>query len=215
MEGRRGIVRIENQILGDDTWFKMAILRVILSLILVLPLSAKWGRCEVLKIADFDDGHKPNLINGDYGAWDKDGNDPTQFCVESFDRKHAYGGRGCCLQLDYDVDSPNMPAYNGFWMRLEKLDLSKWKYLCFYVKGDPEIGFTEKFKVEIKNFKGQIATFLVNGVSSEWRKVVIPLDKMVKDADFSEVYEFTIVFDEETVTQKIGRIYIDEFYLYK
>ena len=192
----------------------MAILRnLILAIVFSVSISSAYA--EILKIADFDDGHKPNLINGDYGAWDKDGDDSTQFCVESFDRSHAYGNKGCCLQLDYDINSPNHPAYNGFWMRLEKIDLRGWKYFCFYVRGDPHMPFADKFVVEIKNMKGKIARFIVEGATTEWKQVIIPLDKMNKEADFSEAYEFTIVFDEKITTVKEGRIYIDEFYLYK
>lgn len=174
-------------------------------------------RAEILKIADFDRGEKPNLISGDYGAWNKTEWDRTQFCNESFtsDPRIVYGGKGCSLALDYDINSPNHPAYNGFWMRLEKIDLRPWKYLWFYVRGQPGVPFADKFVVEIKNMKGKIAKFIVEGVTTEWKQVIIPLSQMNKDADFSEAYEFTIVFDEKITTVKEGRIYIDEFYLYK
>lgn len=192
----------------------MGILRKIFILIIILnPFN--FVQAEILKIADFDDGHKPNLIKGDFGAWDKDGNDPTQFCIESFDRSHPYGGKGCSLQLDYDIDSPNKPAYNGFWMRLEKIDLRPWKYLYFYVRGDARVGYPDRFKVEIKNTQGKVASFLVEGITTEWKRIAIPLETMNKEADFSQTYEFTIVFDEKFTSPKKGRIYIDEFYLYK
>lgn len=190
----------------------MAILKRILIFSAILFYFG-YVKAEILKIADFDDGHKPNLINGDYGAWDKDGNDPTQFCVESFDRSHPFAGKGCSLQLDYDIDSPNKPAYNGFWMRLERIDLSEWKYLIFYIRGDEKIGFPKKIKAEIKNIKQEIASFLIAGIEGHWKKVIIPLDEINRDGDFTEAYEFTLVFDEKICDVKIGRIYIDEFYL--
>jgi hypothetical protein len=170
---------------------------------------------KILKIADFDRGEKPNLIKGDYGAWNKTEWDRSQFCNESItsDPRIVYGGRGCSLALDYDIDSPNRPAYNGFWMRLEKIDLSKYKYLAFYIKGDEKVGFPEKIKAEIKNMNNKIASFIIDGITSEWKKVIIPLDEMNKNEDFSESYEFTLVFDDSICDVKVGRVYIDEFYL--
>ena len=38
-----------------------------------------------LVILDFDTGDKPNNIGGDFGAWDKDPNDETQWCEISFE----------------------------------------------------------------------------------------------------------------------------------
>jgi hypothetical protein len=189
----------------------------VIFIILMFWFCSSGVKAEILRIADFDRGEKPNLISGDYGAWNKTEWDRTQFCNETItsDPRIVYGGKGCSLALDYDINSPNRPAYNGFWMRLEKIDLRPWKYLCFYVRGQPGVPFADKFVVEIKNMEGKIARFLVEGVTTEWKQVIIPLSEMNKDADFSEAYELTIVFDEKITTVKEGMIYIDEFYLYK
>ncbi|MDP8233196.1 MAG: hypothetical protein P9M06_00110 [Candidatus Saelkia tenebricola] len=186
-------------------------------LLSLLILNFSLLNAEELKIADFDRGEKPNLISGDYGTWNRIEWDRSQFCNESItsDPRIAYNGRGCSLTLDYDVDSPNSPAYNGFWMRLERMDLRNWEYLSFYAKGDEGIGYTETLTVEMKNIHGKIASFLVEGITSKWRKIVVPFEAMNKAEDFSEVYEFSIIFDEKTVTKKTGRIFIDEFYLYR
>jgi len=186
-------------------------------LLLLVSLLTSSAYAEYLKIADFDRGEKPNLISGDYGAWNRVEQDRTQFCNESIttNPRIVYNHRGCSLILDYDVDSPNSPAYNGFWMRLERMDLRDWKYLSFYVRGDEKTGYTGTFIVEIKNIHGKIASFLVKGITSEWKKVIIPFDAMNKAENFSEAYEFSIIFDERIVTKKEGRIFIDEFYLYR
>ena len=180
-------------------------------------LKASFLHAEELKLADFDRGQKPNLISGDYGSWNRTEWDRSQFCNESFtsDPRIVYNHKGCSLALDYDVDSPSSPAYNGFWMRLEKMDLRDWKYLYFYVRGHPNFPYPDKFIVEIKNIEGKIASFLVEGITSEWKKVIIPLDKMNKEADFRQAFEFTIVFDEKIVVKRQGEIFIDEFYLYR
>lgn len=170
---------------------------------------------ERLMIADFDRGEKPNLIGGEFGAWNKSKTDTTQFARESFNSKKdvVYGGKGCSLQLDYDVNSPADSAYNGFWMRLRKIDLTKYDEFIFYVKGDADFGYTKNIKVELKSMAGDIAKFNISGITDKWQKVVLPLYKIKQDGNFSEGYEFTIIFEDATATDKEGRIYIDQIYV--
>ena len=104
-----------------------------------------------LVIADFDTGDKPNNIGGDFGAWDKDPNDDTQGTEMAFEPNDALGDpAGYSLRLDYDVDSPN-PAYNGFWMKVNGEDLSKYNTLKLWIKGDAKAGFTKRIKLELKD----------------------------------------------------------------
>jgi hypothetical protein len=110
---------------------------------------------EELVIADFDSGEKPNNLGGNFGAWNKDPSDPTQWCKESFDNATKHGDKGFSMKLDYSVESPN-PAYNGFWMMLPNFDASKYDNLTFWVKGDPKEGYTTVFKVELKNVSKQV-----------------------------------------------------------
>ncbi|MCM8793863.1 MAG: PKD domain-containing protein, partial [Candidatus Omnitrophica bacterium] len=208
---------------------------LIFCLLFILTLRAE---AEILLIDDFNRCQKPTLISGDYGVWSKTDWDRTMYCSDSLtsNPRIVYGGKGCSLQLDYDVDSAQ-PAYTGMWMRLEKIDLNRYKYLVFYVRGDYDKCFTSRIKVELKNMvkllKGEaldkcasciekregkiresdIAIYEVEGIDAQWRQVIIPLEPALKDADFSEAFEFTIVFDDGFVTQKVGRIYIDNIYL--
>src|SRR3989338_2888870 len=96
-----------------------------------------------LVVADFNTGEKPSNLGGDFGAWDKDPNDETQGCQQSFEATHVLGDEtGYSIRLDYDVDSPN-PAYNGFWMKLNDLDTTAYNTVNFYLKGDATNGFTK------------------------------------------------------------------------
>lgn len=169
---------------------------------------------ERFMIADFDRGEKPNLIGGDFGTWNKSKTDTTQFSRESFNSnpRITYGGRGVSLQLDYDVDSPRS-AYNGFWMRLGRIDLTPYQNFVFHVRGDENFGYTTKFKVELKNMEGLIASFLVEGVDDNWQRVTIPLEQMKQTGNWREAKEFIIIFEDIGVTEKVGRIYIDQIYL--
>jgi len=161
-----------------------------------------------LVIADFDTGDKPNNIGGDFGGWDKDPNDESQGTQMSFDTDDSQGdASGYSIRLDYDVDSPN-PAYNGFWMKLENLDATPCKNLVMYVKGDPELGFTSQFKVELKT-KTETGSYLVTGVTDTWQKVTIPLNKFAGLTSKKDLTELVIVFDDTNSTEKMGAINID------
>ena len=159
-------------------------------------------------VADFNKPGSSSNIGGEFGTWDKDPNDATQSCRMTFVRDDALGSKeGMSVRLDYDVDSPN-PAYNGFWLKLENADTSKYGALSFYIRGDAETGFTSKIKVEIKDKKGGKETHVIENISEKWQKISIPLklDQSVK----KQLSEFTIVFDDVNSRPKLGTILIDE-----
>jgi len=159
-------------------------------------------------IADFDAGGPPNMLGGDYGAWDKDPDDETQSAEIFFEEEKRMGDTGYSLGVKYDVDSPN-PAFNGFWMSLAGSDFSDYDYLVISVKGDSEKGFTNRFKVELKNDAGQTGTYMVSGVTDEWQEIEIPLNMVRGIRDFSVMEEFVIVFEDAVASPKEGVIYID------
>ncbi len=162
-----------------------------------------------LLVDDFDRGEKPNALGGDFGSWDKDPSDPTQKCTMSFDQANAFGALGYSLKLDYDVDSPN-PAYNGFWMKLQHSDLSSYKTLTLYIKGDATKGFTPQIRLELKNGAGEVGRYLLKGITGEWQQVRIPLEEFSGLTSLSDMTEFVVVFDDMTSTKKVGTIDLDE-----
>ena len=175
---------------------------------LILGLSGTVWAATIL-VDDFNRGEKPNALGGDFGAWDKDPSDPTQGCKISFDKGNAFGGVGYALMLDYDVDSPN-PAYNGFWMKLEGIDISQYKKLSFFVKGDAVKGFTPQIKLELKNTKAEVGRYLLKNLTDKWQQVSVSLSEFVGLTDLKGMTEFVIVFDDITSTKKVGTVYIDE-----
>jgi len=162
-----------------------------------------------LLIADFNSGEKPNNVGGDFGAWNKDPADFSQGCTESFDSPNRHGDSGFAMKLEYSVDSKN-PAYNGFWMSLPNLDVSKYDNLTFWVKGDAKVGHTTVFKAELKNAAKQIGRYYVTNVTDQWQEVVIPLAEFKGLTDLSNLTEFVIVFEDRIASNKKGVIYIDD-----
>ena len=162
-----------------------------------------------LLVDDFNRGDKPNALGGDFGAWDKDPSDPTQGCKMGFDKANAFGGVGYALRLDYDVDSPN-PAYNGFWMKLQNIDLTQYKKVTFFIKGDATKGFTPQIKLELKNSKTEVGRYLLKGITDKWQQVSIDLKSFDGLSELRGMTEFVVVFDDINSTKKAGTIYLDE-----
>ena len=168
-----------------------------------------------LVIADFDTGDKPNNIGGDFGGWDKDPNDESQGTQMSFDTDDSQGdASGYAIRLDYDVDSPN-PAYNGFWMKMNGEDATAYNTLNFFVKGDAKLGYTKRFKIELKDMTNKPSAYIVSGVTDQWQKISIPFEKFRRIENWNSLNEFVLVFDDINSTPKTGGILIDQITLSK
>lgn len=179
-------------------------------------------------IDDFEDGDLKNLLEGDSGAWNLNPDDEQSEVLPEVVEMPGLQASTRSLKLTYDVDSP-LRAQNGYWTKLKNFDASKFDHLEFDVKGDPEAGFTEVFKVEIKKYKDPQRTERIAGsslvhVTSEWQTVSIPLNKMTGVFDFAnpetwknplstfkDLDEFVVVFNDRQVTKKRGVIYLDNF----
>jgi len=49
----------------------------------------------------------------------------------------------------------------------------------------------------------------VKGVTTEWQKVIVPLNNFVGITDFTNMTEFVVVFEDRIATDRDGAIYID------
>jgi hypothetical protein len=173
------------------------------------------AREDVLLIDNFDDGEKPNAIGGNFGAWNRDPLDESQGANEEWSLENHGSKSGLSVRLTYDVESPN-PAFNGFWMRLNELDLSGYTMLVVHLKGDTETGFTSRLKIELKNnVVGEKSGVIIEGITDQWTRFRIPLQQFFTINDWTKVSEFVIVFDDELATKKIGAIYMDDIYFVK
>jgi|GEM_PF-2229904 len=175
-----------------------------------------WGKnVEYLRegkvlIDDFNRKENFNNLRGPFGSWVVFYSDPNQYCRDEFTAFDRIGDTGYGLKLTYDVDSP-FSAYNGFFTNLMGIDLTGYKYLVFYIKGDKRAGFTTRINVELKN-KFQIGKLEVKGITDEWRKIALPLEKFIGLTNLQNMKEIVIVFSDLNATKKEGVVYIDDIY---
>ncbi len=166
-----------------------------------------------LVIADFNKAEKPNNLGGDYGAWNKDPADKTQWCsIDYVKDDDALGDKnGAALQIDYNVDSPN-PAYNGVWMKLNGQNASAYNTLSFYVRGEGLDNYTKRIKLELKDSTGT-SPYMIAGIREKWKKIEVPLERFRKIKDWSGLSELVIVFDDRNSNPKQGTLLIDQISL--
>jgi len=162
-------------------------------------------------LADFNlTGHRTNA-GLPFGAWDSDPGDATQSCRIRLEAGTRVGDDGYGLMIEYDVESPN-PAYNGFWMKLPDVPLARYETLSLMVKGEAERGFTRRLWLELKD-RDRVARFLLEGITSEWTPMRIPLREFTGIRNIRTANELVLVFDDETVTTKVGTLYLDNIVL--
>jgi hypothetical protein len=171
---------------------------------------------ERLIVADFDNGSMTNRLNGSSGAWNLDTNPRDKTCSVSLDANTRIGDEGYSLKLRYNVDSPFAEkVVSGFWTALNNLDASNFDHLELYVKGDSRQGYPTAFKIEIKKFvdketgETQSASYIIDNLTGEWQKFSIPLNKMTGIADWKNLEEFVVVFQNRRLDKKIGVVYLD------
>ncbi len=161
-------------------------------------------------INDFSRKENFNNLKGPFGSWVVFYSDANQYCRDEFTAFENRGETGYGLKLTYDVDSP-FSAYNGFFTNLMGIDLTGYKCFVFYTKGDKRSGFTTRINVELKN-KFEIGKLEVTGITDEWQKIVLPLEKFVGLKNLQNMKELVIVFRDLSATKKEGVMYIDDLY---
>jgi len=167
----------------------------------------------VTLLATFDERMNETSL-GSFGAWDKNPDDFTQNCFDSFSPLVKRGPSGYSLRIDYDVDSPN-PAFNGVWFKLGGINLNEYKYLILWARGDEKRGFTRHFKLELKNASGEKGVYYITDIDKSWKEYKVPFDKFMGISSFNNMQELIFVFEDWRVTSKEGTIYIDDMYITK
>lgn len=168
-----------------------------------------------LMIASFETSGRSD-IGTDIGTWDYNPLDPNQGCtIEVIPLKEMTGREGAesrVLKISYSVSS-RMPAFNGVYVKLNNTDLTSYDEMSMLVKGDRDKGFTTKFKIELKNVRGERAVYLVTGITDQWQKLVIPVEELRtlgSISDWSKMKEVVFTFDDLTADVRQGVLYVDD-----
>ncbi|HXV28403.1 MAG TPA: hypothetical protein VD913_05495 [bacterium] len=118
------------------------------------------------------------------------------------------GSNEVYLQVEYDVFPPG--SFVGVYLKTRDFDLAKFKTLKFDVKKDPEEGFPDTFRVEMKAKSGVMRAFAPGQFKPEWETIELPLH-FAKPAPIDEI---TFVFTNAKVGEhKKGILYFKNFTL--
>lgn len=198
---------------GKTSLAVISVLFAGMSLFCPQPASAK-----DLTIAGFENGDYSD-IDTRIGTWSSNPLDTSQGTTMEIIPLYGVMGKATqeshVIKITYDVATTG-PAFNGVYIKLNRMDLTPYKKMSILIKGDPDKGFTTKFKIELKNKRGQRATYVLNGISDSWQQMNIPLEEFKAAGslrDLSGMSEMDITFDDMTVDNKEGILYIDEIKL--
>lgn len=164
-----------------------------------------------LVILDFNDKKLINCFGGKLDTFDFDPEDKNAYCRIGVQRDEDHNKTGYYMKISYSVES-DKPAFNGLWTKLNKADLTKFEAISFKIKGDQERGFSDVFKIELKDQKHNL-NVIIDGITDEWSNIIVQFDEFdgdLESIDFSNMIEFTIVFEDWRLKTKKGRYYIDD-----
>jgi hypothetical protein len=165
-----------------------------------------------LVLLDFDNKKvQMNNVGGAWGGFDANPADKEAFIRTKYLKDTDLHKSGYVLKVIYDVDS-SQSAFNGIWTKLNNLSLKDFQAISITIKGDKEKGFSDFFKIELKDKSTKIEG-AVEDISTDWKKIVLPFDQFEGDTeeiDMSNLSEFTIVFEDWKFKQKTGTYYMDD-----
>jgi len=120
---------------------------------------------------------------------------------------------GDVLRLTFDVTGhlPGIDEYAGYHSGLEQADLRPYNSVSLRVRGEHG---GEKVKLGVNDGldhepKIELGEYLLDGITTDWQTVRIPLAAFTEVADWSQMHSFTFAF-EERIGSGNGTIYIDD-----
>ena len=188
---------------------------------------------EAVIIADFEGW--PNNLGGEVGVygslepnWDDIATVPYSWVYDAitsgYDLINVQGGRQS-FRLVNGLGIKAEETWGSFAMdlgpttdltvvpkRVESFDASAWKYLSFWVKGEKG---GEKSQLLIRdahalNYMPQLKHKLPD-ITTEWQKVVIPLEQFKGQVDLTALDNIGIAFGRDVGNLKGEIIYLDDF----
>lgn len=193
----RGISRI--------SWFVTSIYLVLIFLINI------HAQPQTVLILDDFSKFPTNALGGEVGAFGANGGVGIS---EIITEDSAFDGKGKTLSFRYDVRATDS-SFAFFVSKFDNLDLSQYNYMSFWIRGNAGAEFLQ---VQIKNAtevaKVPVSSYLRGGPTTEWRKVVIPMDAFWNLTSRTNIAE--LVFVAENFQSRAngsalqGEVYIDD-----
>jgi hypothetical protein len=165
-----------------------------------------------LLIDDFDGQKGVNMVGGETGAFDNNPTDSETYCRAGFQIDNDLHRTGYHLKLSYNVRSQTR-VNNGYMWKLDGINLSGFKGLSFWIKGDAERDFSTRFKIEIRDNDKNSIRYTVRDITSSWKTVIIPLTSFQTNAilfNNNDIQELLFEFDDTGVDVQKGRYLIDD-----
>jgi len=119
--------------------------------------------------------------------------------------------RNQVMWLSYDVSA--IGSYAGFWLtfQMPDFDPATVEALRFFVRGNQDLGFEQRLKVELKLHEGSFGWkhFELNTITQAWQRVTIPLRDFRLNEPWTQTDVFVIAFDQDSRVKR-GGIVIDD-----
>ena len=142
------------------------------------------------------------------GVWLSTPGDIAQGCRIRYSEQHRVGTAGRGLMIDYDVDS-TQPATTGVWVAVSYVPTrDDQDMVSLMVAGDPTSGYSQTCVLELQTAQGR-SRYYLEGIGDAWRQVSIPLRAFAPPVR-GAVQELRVLFEDWNVTQKQGRLYLDD-----
>ena len=168
-----------------------------------------------LVVQDFNHPPLPNSLGGHAGTWNLDPTDAKSGCEYALDSQTRHGNKGNSLRIDYRLN-PDKSSQNGFWMSLNGLDARDYDHLELWIKGDPEHGYAQSLRLEVKQPKpgspGQMlqGSYVIHGITGQWQRFRIPLNLLTGIETWKDLDTLGFGFHSRREKVAQGTLFIDD-----
>lgn len=174
---------------------------------------------KMLLVDDFDRGlthglytQRGTTLGAYHGTFAKR---PSYSTIEKTTREQRTPQSGKALVLEWERKG----GWCGYYTLLNDgndvpADASPYNALCFWVKGARggehfDIGFADKRMVDLEvnaKYAGDVASFLPDGVTTNWQEVKVPLSRIASEVDLQTMGSLVFFFREEGK----GKVFVDD-----
>jgi len=111
------------------------------------------------------------------------------------------------VRMIYDLRYPHPPV-KSFSLSVPTVDAQKYSTLQFSIRG-MEAGYPGIVRVEVRNYKNEVASILLENVKADWREVEIPLSQFEQITDWSNLSSVSFFVESWNAERQHGGILID------